>query len=193
LILATLSLLFCPAFPVENPGSRSEQSAQFVGHMEESASTKTGSSASLPDAPLPKADASKDSEAITPGIIASAGPLMKTPVKPAGHGSYETERERKVWYGLMAAGHSAAIFDAYSTRRAISGDYGVESDPFIRPFGHSNAIYLATQVSPAVLDYVGHRMMTSEHQWMRRIWWLPQVAGTSFSMGAGIHNYRLAP
>jgi hypothetical protein len=189
LILASLLLLFSPAFPVDKPASPIEQSTQLNGHTEESPSTKTGNS-SLPDAPLAKADVSKDAEAITPGITASA---LKTPVKPAARGSYETERERKIWYGLVAVGHSTAIFDAYTTRRAISGNYGAESDPLMRPFAHSNAMYFATQVSPAILDYLGHRMMTSEHPWMRRVWWVPQVAGSSLSISAGIHNYRLVP
>ena len=189
MILASFLLLFSPAFPVDKPASPSEQSTQLAGHTEEAALTKAGGS-SLPDAPPAKADVSKDAEAITPGVTASA---LKTPVKPAARGSYETGRERKVWYGLVAVGPSAAIFDAYTTRRAISGNYGVESDPLMRPFAHSNAMYFATQVSPAILDYVGHRMMTSEHQWMRRVWWVPQVAGSSLSISAGIHNYRLVP
>ncbi len=51
--------------------------------------------------------------------------------------------------GLVAASSGAAAFDAWTTRRAVSGGYGVERDPLLRPFAHSNAIYAATQVSPA--------------------------------------------
>jgi hypothetical protein len=137
-------------------------------------------------------DASVESsslESITPG----SQPFSNAPVKPAIQGSYETARQRKIWYGLVVASSGAAAFDAWTTRRAVSGNYGVEGDPLLRPFAHSNAIYAATQVSPAILDYVGHRMMTSHHEWMRKMWWVPQVAGTSFSFGAGIHNYRLVP
>jgi hypothetical protein len=91
----------------------------------------------------------------------------------------------------VAVSHSAAVFDAYSTRRAISGNYGVEGNPLLRPFSHSNAIYAATQVSPVLMDYLGHRMLKSHNTLLRRFWWLPQTAGASFSVGAGIHNYRL--
>jgi hypothetical protein len=105
----------------------------------------------------------------------------------------ESPRQRKIWYALMVTGHSAAAFDAWSTRRAVSGGYGTESDPLMRPFAHSGAMYAATQVSPAVMDYLGHRMMVSNHGLLRRFWWLPQVAGASFSFGAGIHNYRVVP
>src|SRR3974390_481268 len=93
----------------------------------------------------------------------------------------------------MAAGHSAAVFDAYTTRKAVSGGYGTESDPLLRPFANSNAMYFATQVSPAIMDFLGHRMMTSNHTWMRRMWWVPQVAGTGMSITAGGHKYRPLP
>jgi len=86
------------------------------------------------------------------------------------------------------AGHGAAAFDAYSTRLALSGGYGTESNPFLRPFANSNALYAVTQVSPAVMDFLGKRMMVSEHRWVRRLWWVPQAAGSGFSIGAGVHN-----
>ena len=93
-----------------------------------------------------------------------------------------------MWYGLMAVGHAGAAFDAWSTRRAVSGGYGQESNPFLKPFAKSNAIYAATQVSPAFMDFIGKRMMTSQHSALRKMWWLPQVAGASFSFAAGAHN-----
>jgi hypothetical protein len=104
----------------------------------------------------------------------------------------ETPTQRRLWYALAITGSGAAAFDAWSTRRAISQHYGVEANPMLRPFSHSNAMYAATQVSPLVMDFVGKRMMTSHHQWMRSMWWLPQTAGTSMSLYAGVHNTRLA-
>lgn len=149
----------------------------------------------LPDAPIAKSEivpeATSSSSLPAENIQPASESFLKSPVRPAARGSYETARQRKIWYGLVAAGHSAAVFDAYTTRRAISGGYGTESDPLLRPFAHSNAMYFATQVSPAVMDYVGHRMMTSNHTWMRRMWWVPQVAGTGLSLSAGVHNYNL--
>ncbi len=163
------------------------------------AATPELSRPALPETPAPKAISASNSnadnaslessESITPG----GQPFSNTPLRPAIQGTYETARQRKIWYGLVAASSGAAAFDAWSTRRAVSGGYGVEGDPLLRPFAHSNAIYAATQVSPAIMDYLGHRMMTSHHEWMRRIWWVPQVAGTSFSLGAGIHNCRMVP
>ena len=127
------------------------------------------------------------------GAIGSrpAAPEHGSALKPAMERPLPTPRQQKLWYTFMAVGHSAAAFDAYSTRRALSGNYGTEGNPLLRPFAHSNAMYAATQVSPAVMDYVGRRMMTSSHPALRKFWWVPQVAGAGFSFGAGMHNYVL--
>jgi hypothetical protein len=138
--------------------------------------------ASLPSAPAPKVKT--DAEAIEPNPHAQ--PFQ--PVKPALKGMRVTPRQRKIWYGLMAAGHSGAAFDAWSTRRAISGGYGQEANPLLRPFAHSSAIYAATQVSPALMDFLGKQMMASQHPLLRKFWWLPQAAGASLSFAAGAHN-----
>lgn len=151
----------------------------------------------LPDAPLPKVDVSKTTDdAAVRGSESSSAlilPLVSSPVKSATPDSYETPRKRKIWYGLVAAGHSAAVFDAWTTRRAISGGYGVEGDPLQRPFANSGAIYASTQVCPLLMDLLGRGMMRSNHAWMRKTWWVPQAAGATVSLGAGIHNYRLVP
>jgi hypothetical protein len=138
--------------------------------------------ASLPSAPAPKVKA--DAEPITPN--AAAQPFQ--PVKPVFMRPRETPRQRKIWYGLAIAGHSGAAFDAWSTHRAVAGGYGQEANPFLRPFANSNAIYAATQVSPAFMDFLGKRMMVSQHGWVRKMWWVPQVAGASMSFVSGAHN-----
>lgn len=150
-----------------------------------------------PDAPTPKTRTFSNSdsgfgaggEAITPG----SQPILNAPVKPVVAESYETSRQRKIWYGLMAASHGAAVLDAWTTRRALSAGYGVEGDPLQRPFAHSSALYATTQVSPLVMDYLGRRMMRSRHPWIRHAWWVPQAASASISLGAAVHNYRVAP
>jgi hypothetical protein len=139
----------------------------------------------LPDAPVARSEATAESSSI------AIKPFSNAALKPAIERPLPTPRQQKLWYTFMAVGHSAAAFDAYSTRRAISGNYGTEGNPLLRPFSHSNAIYAATQVSPALMDYVGRRMMTSSHPTLRRFWWVPQVAGASLSFGAGMHNYSL--
>lgn len=134
------------------------------------------------------ADTESSSLAVEP---APAAAPLKSTLKPATPESYETPRQRKIWYGLMAASHGSAAFDAWTTRRAISGGYGVEGDPFQRPFANSNAIYATTQVVPVLMDFLGHRMMRSENPTIRKFWWIPQAASAGVSLGAGIHNYRV--
>jgi len=144
--------------------------------------------------PAPKAEPDGVNSSVSANLSAPAAPqgphvaLSMQPMKQAYMRPRETRGQRIAWYSLAVAGHGAAAFDAYSTRLALSGGYGTESNPFLRPFANSNALYAVTQVSPAVMDFLGKRMMVSEHRWVRRLWWVPQAAGSGFSIGAGVHN-----
>jgi len=153
---------------------------------------------SIPSKTLPAAPAAKiktDTEltnelkgagAVEPGT--PGNPPVAQPVKPAVQRDYDTEHDKKVWWALTAVSSGAAAFDAWSTKRAVTGGYGTEANPTLRPFSHSNAIYAATQVSPIVLDLIGRKLMTSRHNWVRKLWWAPQMAGANVSVSAGIHN-----
>jgi hypothetical protein len=132
-------------------------------------------------------------ETIEPGYTASQPARPLVGVKMSVSRPRETPTQRRLWYALSFTGSGAAAFDAWSTRRAISGGYGTEANPLLRPFSHSGTMYAATQVSPLVMDFVGKRLMVSQHKWIRNMWWLPQSAGTSFSLYAGVHNTRLVP
>ncbi|HYB60561.1 MAG TPA: hypothetical protein VEH50_03690 [Methylomirabilota bacterium] len=103
----------------------------------------------------------------------------------------EAWRKRKIWYGLALAGHSAAGFDAWTTNHEIATGRARELDPLMRPFAGNASIYIATQVGPTILDYVGKRMMYSRHAWVRQVWWLPQALGTAGSLFSGAHNLTL--
>ena len=92
---------------------------------------------------------------------------------------------------LSIAEHSAAAFDAYSTRQAISSG-AHETDPMMRPFANSPGIYAAIQAGPVVLDYAARRMQRSQYQLLRRTWWLPQSASTGLFLFSGVHNLNLA-
>jgi hypothetical protein len=154
---------------------------------------------SLPSMPVAK---NAEGDGVSSSITASAAgaeavqpprvALPIQPLRPAYTRPRETRNQRIAWYALAATGHGAAAFDAYSTRLVVSGNYGTESNPFLRPFANSGALYAATQVSPLVMDFIGKRMMVSQNRWLRRIWWLPQAAGTGFSIGAGVHNMGVA-
>jgi hypothetical protein len=161
--------------------------AKLVGNESELADAAATSSGAGVGAAANSAPVKVSANAMEPAIVA----VPVQPIKVKFARPRETRGQRVAWYGLMAAGHGAAAFDAYSTRRAISGNFGVESNPLLRPFSHSSALYAATQVSPAVLDYIGKRMMRSENPALRKLWWLPQAAGSGFSVMAGVHNMGL--
>lgn len=143
--------------------------------------------AASPSAPEPKVKSEAE-----PTALRSSAERFQPVLARAGRRD-ETPRQRKTWYGLMTAGHAAAGFDAWTTRRAISGGYGREANPFLKPFANSNAIYAAIQVSPAVMDFLGKRLMVSQNPWIRKVWWLPQTAGASVSLLAGRHNLGVVP
>jgi hypothetical protein len=95
---------------------------------------------------------------------------------------------RRNWLLLTIAQHSAATFDAWSTRQAISSGHALELNPMLRPFSGNASIYAVTQVFPVLFDYLGRRMMTSHHGWARHTWWIPQAVSTAASLASGAHN-----
>lgn len=192
MVLATL-LLLC-AMPQADDAAKTATASNansdrqvLSAAVSESASKSTSASSKesltaagvLPSAPQPKVKP----EAEPAPLRSAAQPFLPMRPRPV-----ETPRQRKMWFGLMAVSHAGAVFDAWSTRRAISGGYGQEANPFLKPFANSNAIYAATQVSPALMDYIGKRMMTSQNPWIRKLWWFPQVAGGGMSFAAATHN-----
>jgi len=192
MFLAAALLVF--SFPQQVPVAMSVSDAPAAAA--DSAKTDSTSSstlvAALPAAPAPKLTTGNSESTSAEAILPGAAIQPANPPKPAIRGvRYETPKQKVAWIGLSVAGHGAAAFDAYSTRQAISRGYGTESNPLLRPFAHSGAIYVATQVNPTVMDYLGHKMMTNRRPWVRKIWWVPQAAGAGFSVAAGAHNLSL--
>lgn len=112
------------------------------------------------------------------------------PGKPAKLILPETH-PRRTWLVLSIAEHSAATFDAYSTRQAVSKGAS-EADPLMRPFANSPAIYGAIQICPLVLDYAARRMERSQNSFLRHTWWVPQTAATGIFLFSGVHNMNVA-
>lgn len=81
-------------------------------------------------------------------------PLTAAPLSPT---QISEQRRQRVWLMLSIAQHGAATFDAWSTRRLISS--GQERNPLLRPFAGNASLYAVIQVGPALLDFVGRRMM----------------------------------
>jgi hypothetical protein len=208
-MLLAAFLLLCPVPQVlDTPSAVSDKPAAAISTQPDSSL-----SSDVPSAPAPKIRADvKEASNSNPApslnapspsaslILPSAEPILPRsagapalPAKAPFFRPYETRPQRKLWYALVFSGHGAAAFDAWSTRRAISGNYGTESNPLLRPFAHSGMLYAATQVSPVLMDYLGRRMMVSQHRWVRKMWWLPQTAGTGTSLAAGVHNVGVVP
>jgi hypothetical protein len=189
LIFTAMVVFCCSTLSADSPRNAQAVSAVEAKSSADSASAE-GAKPAKPDAPAPKL-VSEESGSSAGGAAPPSSPLVSSPVQPATADSYETSRKRMIWYGLMAAGHGSAAFDAWTTRKALAGGYGVEGDPLEQPFAHSNAIYATTQVTPLVMDFVGYRMMRSRYSLFRKCWWIPQAASASVSFGAGLHNYRV--
>jgi hypothetical protein len=130
------------------------------------------------------------SQAVGGSVAAGGRPIIKAAViKPARVSTVNQDpaRNSRIWYSLVVFDHSAAAFDAYSTRQAI-GHGGVELNPFLKPFADSAAIYPALQVWPTAMDLVGAKMMHSNNRVLRRVWWVPQAASTVAFVSFGFHN-----
>jgi hypothetical protein len=100
----------------------------------------------------------------------------------------EQRQKQRMWIGLGIAEHSAATFDAWTTRRDISRFGAQEMNPLLKPFAGNASLYAAIQVGPVVLDYLGKKMMYNRHGWVRHMWWVPQTASFTASLLCGVHN-----
>ncbi|HXX45070.1 MAG TPA: hypothetical protein VEJ38_10090 [Candidatus Acidoferrales bacterium] len=124
----------------------------------------------------------------------SLSTIRVPPVQPGTQSKVimvENSPSRRKWLVLSIAMHSAAAFDAYSTRQAVSSG-AHETDPLMRPFASSPGIYAAIQAGPLALDYAARRMQRSQNSFLRRTWWLPQTASTGLFIFSGVHNLNLA-
>ncbi len=107
----------------------------------------SGAARELPSMPKPKVSMDAEGDGVTANVAGAEAvqpprvALPVQPVKAAYTRPRETRGQRVGWYALAVTGHGAAAFDAYSTRLALSGNYGTESNPLLRPFAHSGALY----------------------------------------------------
>jgi hypothetical protein len=100
----------------------------------------------------------------------------------------EERHKDHLWMGLGIATHSAATFDAWTTRRAITSAGAQELNPMLKPFAGNASLYAAIQVGPLMMDYAGRKMMYSRYSWVRHMWWVPQSASFASSLFCGVHN-----
>jgi len=182
------------------PGVQALPAAAAPSYASASESTTAlGSAHFQPGEALSASSSSSSSSGLFP--IASTAPKAESlsyirladsaPIKDGRVIEVKSMPSRKSWLALSLVQHSAAAFDAYSTRRAISHG-AVEADPMMRPFVNSPALYAAIQVGPVVLDLLSRKMQRSQNNVIRRMWWLPQSLATAEFVYAGQHNLRVA-
>jgi hypothetical protein len=123
-----------------------------------------------------------------------AAPAVAPPIKLRKQAEMPviTQGQNRAWLAMTAFQHSAAAFDAWSTRVSITSGRGKELNPLMRPFAGSGAIYGAIQVAPLATDFWGRRLMQSKNSTFRKLWWLPQAAATAGFMFSGANNLRVA-
>jgi hypothetical protein len=195
LLLSPLPLLGNVDLPVSNPTAVVAEVPNISSPLATSkeltaphtSTPVTLSEVSATSMPQPKANSDADPSFADPAVP-EPRPFAFQPIKQATRHRYTDRNEKIAWYSLMIAAHAGAVLDAWSTRRALSGNYGREADPLMRPFAHSGTLYLATQVTPLLMDVIGRRAMMSERPWVRKLWWVPQSVDASLSFQAGIHN-----
>ena len=141
--------------------------------------------APVSSAPATPAAAPASPVAIEPApVVPAYGPVYGPPIR-----AVSDQRQHREWLALSIAAHSAAGFDAWSTRRVISSvPEAQELNPFLRPFAGNASMYAVVQVAPTILDFLSHRMMNSQHEWARHTWWLPQAISAVISVSSGVHN-----
>src|SRR5258708_28751620 len=117
--------------------------------------------------PLPEA-AVWSSAASAPEPDPSSGPTLNAFLRPAKPMAVsvkqllaEERRKKQMWIGLGIAEHSAATFDAWTTRRAITTVGAQELNPLLKPFAGNASLYAAIQVGPVTMHYVGKKMIYS--------------------------------
>jgi hypothetical protein len=126
-------------------------------------------------------------------ILAAPDAAVIKPIRPIKPVKRETSPfVTRNWLVMTAIQHSTATFDAWSTRYSISSGRGHELNPLMKPFAGSGAIYGVIQLAPMATDYLGKRLMRSNHPTLRKLWWLPQAAGSAGFMLSGINNLRVA-
>lgn len=120
------------------------------------------------------------------------GPLLVRQVLASKPTIKPTMQQKRLWTGLLIAEHSAALFDAWSTRQSLSSGNGYERDPLLKPFANSGAVYPALQVAPLGADFLAHRLLHSNNRLLRRSWWLPQALSLGASAWCGARNLHVA-
>ena len=194
LFFAFISTIFCVAQNVDCQTNPSEDAVQSPSVLANAAGSSDLAASGLFAASVPATGVSGETvsavSSAEPGGIAPVGPHVPTTAKKTVLET--TGWKSKRWLALTAMQHGSAVFDAWSTRQALSSGNGYERDPFIRPFARSATIYPALQVLPLGLDYLSSHMMHSQNTMVRKLWWVPQTVSTVGFVWNGARNLHVA-
>jgi hypothetical protein len=98
--------------------------------------------------------------------------------------------DRRLWLTLGLIQHSAATFDAWTTRYKLQEGRYRETNPLLKPFAGNASIYVVVQAAPFAMDFTGRKMQRSRNRVVRKLWWLPQTAQAATSIYFGITNLQ---
>src|SRR5579862_5521512 len=141
------------AEPIPDPVASASAAAGSDASAENSAVPKSTDSAEAaepqPEAALnPEADVIALPDAPAPVLLALASPGPMAFVKSGrpmtvsvAQLQAEDRRKEMLWKGLTIATSSAAMFDAVSTRHAITTYGAVELNPLLRPFAGNSSLF----------------------------------------------------
>ena len=170
LLLAVAAQAQCKT-PLETPGAECSGVEGTVVAM------------NMPDAPTPQPASDATAAPAPTMMVAQRHPATMPEI---------SRSEMQVWRGLVIAQHSAALFDAWSTRNSLSQGHGYERNRLMRPFAGNSSIYGATQVAPTGLDFLSRYLLRSNNGVVRKFWWVPQTAFTAGSVWVGVRNMHVA-
>ena len=140
------------------------------------------------DNAIPEAPGSTFSSSLSSSLSAGGGePVMSVASMKKKRPEAVGVGVPKMWFVLGAMEHGAATFDAWSTRRNIVAGTMHETDPIMRPFANSNAMYAAVQVAPVLFDLLSKQMMRNSHSWVQEI-----MVGAAVGEYGGVNTFRRA-
>lgn len=159
--------------------------AQIVPSLPSMPSPNTPDLENLPAKPAP---VSENTSLPTAPIIRRSSP-QNAPLLPGA-----VRRPFRAWLALSLAGQAAVLADAKTTLD-LRHSYPLtfrESDPLARPFVNlPSPAYIGSGVAlTAALSLASWKLTHSEHDWMRRRWWLPQATQIILNSECAFRNSR---
>jgi len=191
--IALISIVALFPFSIACPLAQAQQSSLMltlpINSADRSLSTVNTELSPAPDhdnSVRKVADADENSHTAVPSI--QIEPHASSPVNGA------IRRPFYLWLTLSLAGQAAMLADVKTTldMKHSNPITFYESDPFARPFVNlPPPAYVATSVGlSSAVSLAGWKLSGSENRWLRRHWWLPQLAQIALNAKCAFHNAR---